>query len=82
MKDKQSMFCCEVMTLGCMLRRMSIKRRKSNMNGMPEKGEGGKTCFLPKTVQVLEPQTQQGGGSFQSSLWPVRKTDSYSPELR
>lgn len=38
------------------------------MNGMPEKGEGGKTCFLPKTVQVLEPQTQQGGGSFQKQL--------------
>ena len=52
------MFCCEVMMLGCMLRRMSIKRRKSNMNGSPEKGEGGKTCFLAKIMQVLEPQRQ------------------------
>ena len=66
MKGKQSMFCCEVMTLGCMLRRMSIKRRKSNMNGMPEKGEGGKTCFWLKIVQVLELQRQCG--SFQKQL--------------
>lgn len=66
MKGKQSMFCCEVMTLGCMLRRMSIKRRKSNMNGMPEKGKGGKTCFWLKIVQVLELQRQCG--SFQRQL--------------
>lgn len=68
MKGKQSMFCCEVMTLACMLRRMSIKSRKSNMNGRPEKGEGGKTRFLTKIVQVLEPQRQRGGGSFQKQL--------------
>lgn len=36
------------------------------MNGMPEKGEGGKTCFWLKIVQVLELQRQCG--SFQKQL--------------
>ena len=82
MKGKQSTFCCEGITSECMLRRMSIKRRKSNINGMLTKDEGGKTCFWPQSAGAGATETSRRCFVLKAVYGLERKTDSWSLKVR